>query len=201
MSNIDGIIWSLSPEYENALLFLSSLEKLNDFDACTGIWLDRLGQLVCMSRQQAGAMIGSRELADDDDIYRICLKYKAFVNSCRCTPDEIIEATKIIFGATQVVYSERRDVPATIFLSVSAPFPIWCCLFWAPMTYRTPGGCQSPSELLDRRCGNVWLCRPESASCGLWRGPVCAVYQLTGGKFYGESTCRVCFGGFFRRRR
>lgn len=122
MSNIDGIIWSLSPEYENVLLFLSSLEKLNDFDACTGIWLDRLGQLVCMSRQQAGAMIGSRELADDDDIYRICLKYKAFVNSCRCTPDEIIEATKIIFGATQVVYSERRDVPATIFLSVSAPF-------------------------------------------------------------------------------
>ena len=122
MSNIDGIIWSLSPEDENALLFLSSLEKLNDFDACTGIWLDRLGQLVCMSRQQAGAMIGSRELADDDDIYRICLKYKAFVNSCRCTPDEIIEATKIIFGATQVVYSERRDVPATIFLSVSAPF-------------------------------------------------------------------------------
>ena len=122
MSNIDGIIRSLSTEYENALLFLSSLEKLNDFDACTGIWLDRLGQLVCMSRQQAGAMIGSRELADDDDIYRICLKYKAFVNSCRCTPDEIIEATKIIFGATQVVYSERRDVPATIFLSVSAPF-------------------------------------------------------------------------------
>ncbi len=42
-------------------------------------------------------MIGSRELADNDDIYRVCLKYKAFVNSCRCTPDEIIEATKIIF--------------------------------------------------------------------------------------------------------
>ena len=122
MSNIDGIIWAVAPEYEDVSLFLSSLENLNDFDACTGIWLDRLGQLVCMSRQQAGAMIGSRELADDDDIYRICLKYKAFVNSCRCTPDEIIAATKIIFGATQVVYSERRDVPATIFLSVSAPF-------------------------------------------------------------------------------
>ena len=134
MSNIDGIIWSLSPEYENALLFLSSLEKLNDFDACTGIWLDRLGQLVCMSRQQAGAMIGSRELADDDDIYRICLKYKAFVNSCRCTPDEIIEATKIIFGATQVVYSERRDVPLRFSYRFRHLFPIWCCLFWAPMT-------------------------------------------------------------------
>ena len=47
---------------------------------------------------------------------------KAYVNSCRCTPNEIIEATKIIFGATEVVYSERRDVPATIYLSISAPF-------------------------------------------------------------------------------
>lgn len=45
-----------------------------------------------------------------------------YVNSCRCTPNEIIEATKIIFGATEVVYSERRDVPATIYLSISAPF-------------------------------------------------------------------------------
>ena len=122
MSNLDGIIWAVAPEYENASLFLGGLENLNNFDSCTGVWLDRLGQLVCLTRQQAGAMIGSRELADNDDIYRVCLKYKAFVNSCRCTPDEIIEATKIIFGATQVVYSERRDVPATIFLSISAPF-------------------------------------------------------------------------------
>ena len=112
MSNLDGIIWAVAPEYENASLFLGGLENLNNFDSCTGVWLDRLGQLVCLTRQQAGAMIGSRELADNDDIYRVCLKYKAFV----------IEATKIIFGATQVVYSERRDVPATIFLSISAPF-------------------------------------------------------------------------------
>ena len=67
-------------------------------------------------------MIGSRELADNDDVYRICLKYKAYVNSCHCTPDEIIEATMIIFDATEVVYSERRYIPATIYLSVSAPF-------------------------------------------------------------------------------
>ena len=45
-----------------------------------------------------------------------------FRQAAKSFPDEIIEATKIIFGATQVVYSERRDVPATIFLSISAPF-------------------------------------------------------------------------------
>lgn len=96
--------------------------SINNIDICNGVLLDRIGQLVCLTRQQAGTMIGSRELADNDDVYRICLKYKAYVNSCHCTPDEIIEATMIIFDATEVVYSERRDIPATIYLSVSAPF-------------------------------------------------------------------------------
>ena len=66
-------------------------------------------------REEYGAMAGSvTKLIQQNG--------KLYVNSCRCTPNEIIEATKIIFGATEVVYSERRDVPATIYLSISAPF-------------------------------------------------------------------------------
>ena len=122
MSVLDGIVWAFAPEYEHLMLALGGFEWINNIDKCNGVLLNRIGQLVCLTRQQAGAMIGSRELADNDDIYRVCLKYKAYVNSCRCTPNEIIEATKIIFGATEVVYSERRDVPATIYLSISAPF-------------------------------------------------------------------------------
>ena len=119
MSVLDGIVWAFAPEYEHLMLALGGFEWINNIDKCNGVLLNRIGQLVCLTRQQAGAMIGSRELADNDDIYRVCLKYKAYVNSCRCTPNEIIEATKIIFGATEVVYSERRDVPATIYLSIS----------------------------------------------------------------------------------
>lgn len=122
MSNLDGIPWAFAPEYEELSLALGSIESVNDINACSGILLDRIGQLVCLSRQDAGTMIGSRELADNDEVYRVCLKYKAYVNSCRCTPNEIIEATKIIFGASQVLYSERRDSPATFYLSISAPF-------------------------------------------------------------------------------
>ena len=40
MSNLDGIIWAVAPEYENASLFLGGLENLNNFDSCTGVWLD-----------------------------------------------------------------------------------------------------------------------------------------------------------------
>ena len=182
MSNLDGIIWAVAPEYENASLFLGSLENLNDFDSCTGVWLDRLGQLVCLTRQQAGAMIGSRELADDDDIYRVCLKYKAFVNSCRCTPDEIIEATKIIFGATQVVYSERRDTPATIFLSISAPFSdmVMSILGTHDLIVR-PAGVKVRVDCSTEDAETFWLCGSQSASCRFRRRKVCTVHQLTGG--------------------
>ena len=122
MSNLDGIPLAFAPEYEELSLVLGNIEALNDIDQCTGILLDRIGQFVCLSRREAGTMIGSRELTDNDEVYRVCLKYKAFVNSCRFTPDEIIEATKIIFGASQVLYSEQRDAPATFHLSISAPF-------------------------------------------------------------------------------
>lgn len=121
LSVISSLLWAFAPEYDMLLAALEELKSLNDIDHCSGVLLDRIGDFVCLSRQEAGSMIGNRELADNDDIYRICLKYKAYVNSCRCFPDEIIEATKIIFGATDVVYTERKDEPATIYLSISAP--------------------------------------------------------------------------------
>lgn len=121
LSNISSIIWAFAPEYELLVGALSTLEDLNSVDLCSGVLLDRIGQIVCLSRQEAGSLIGNRELADNDEVYRILLKYKARTNACRCTPDEIIEATEIIFGATEVIYSERKGVPATIFLSITAP--------------------------------------------------------------------------------
>ena len=121
-SVIDGFLEAFSTEFDELTAEFDEFELLNYIDMCSGVQLDRIGQLVGLTRHEAGQMIGSRELADDDKIYSITLKYKAYVNSCRCTPNDIINATKIIFGATQVLYSERTDTPATFYLSVSAPF-------------------------------------------------------------------------------
>lgn len=121
-SSIDGYLSALSDQCEELALRFADLPSLNNIDACVGVQLDRIGQLVGLTRREAGTMIGSRELADDDDVYRLVLKYKAYVNSCECTPNDIITATKLIFGATQVFYSERLDTPATFYLSIFAPF-------------------------------------------------------------------------------
>ena len=121
-SNIDGFLSAFSVELDELSTEFNDLVLLNNIDMCSGVQLDRIGQIVGLTRHEAGVMIGSRELADSDSIYGMTLKYKAYVNSCRCTPNDIIDATKIIFGATQVLYSERTDTPATFYLSISAPF-------------------------------------------------------------------------------
>lgn len=121
-SVIDGFLAAFATEFDELATEFDALDLLNYIDMCSGVQLDRIGQLVGLTRHEAGQMIGSRELADDDSVYSLTLKYKAYINSCRCTPNDIISATKIIFGATQVLYSERTDTPATFYLSIFAPF-------------------------------------------------------------------------------
>lgn len=129
MSNLDGIILAVAPEYENASLFLGGLENLNDFDSCTGVWLDRLGQLVCLTRQQAGAMIGSRELADDDNIYRVCLKYKALSIPADARRMKSSKQPKLFSVQHRwfIVNDETRRQQS--FFRFQHRFPIWSCLF------------------------------------------------------------------------
>ena len=121
-SVIDGFLEAFATEFDALAKEFDNFDLLNYSDMCSGVQLDRIGQLVGLTRYDAGQMIGSRELADDDKIYSLTLKYKAYINSCRCTPNDIISATKIIFDATQVLYSERTDTPATFYLSIFAPF-------------------------------------------------------------------------------
>ena len=71
LSIISSIIWAFAPEYRLLILAILGLESINNIDACEGVQLDRIGEIVVLSRQDAGAMIGNRELADVVAVYRI----------------------------------------------------------------------------------------------------------------------------------
>lgn len=135
MSVLDGVVWAFAPEYEYLSAALGGFEWINNIDICNGVLLDRIGQLVCLTRQQAGTMIGSRELADNDDVYRICLKYKAYVNSCHCTPDEIIEATMIILMQQRSFIVSDVTSRQQFTFQFRRHSPIWSWRFLAHMTW------------------------------------------------------------------
>lgn len=158
MSVIDGIPWAFSPAYEELELALGQIESLNDIDSCSGVLLDRIGQIVCLSRQEAGIMIGSRELADDDSIYRVCLKYKAYVNSCRCTPDEIIEATKLFWGFTGFVQRAARHTSHISSVNICAFFRSSSFDSWISRSYRSSCRRKGQSGLFYSRYRYIRIC-------------------------------------------
>lgn len=101
---------------------LDGVSLLRQIDGCSGVQLDKIGTIVCLSRHQAGIMISDVKLVENDDIYRMLLKYKALLNTSSCTTEDVISGCKLIFNAISVVYSEIPSVPATFYVTVTAKF-------------------------------------------------------------------------------
>lgn len=105
-------------EFANAVEQILSLTNIN---VATGTQLDRIGEIVGLTRAEAGLLCGQSIYFDvvDDDRYRKYLKYKAFRNSNDCTYYSLINAMKEILGSSTVIeYSEDEGYPATIILDI-----------------------------------------------------------------------------------
>lgn len=112
-----------------------------------GIQLDRIGEIVEMTRKQATLVSNKIESVDDieksgnitdvtlmnfikenfntyypeialeDSEYSEYLYYKIFLNSSYCTYDDVIKSLKMFWTKTPIYYQEKPEEPATIFLS------------------------------------------------------------------------------------
>ncbi len=112
--------WSLQlQELRDTVYGISMLRQI---DGCSGDQLDKIGTIVCLSRHEAGIMISDVKLVDDDDVYRLLLKYKALLNTSPCTTEDVIAGCKLVFNAVSVVYSELPSVPATFYVTITAKF-------------------------------------------------------------------------------
>lgn len=100
------------------LLFLLDIEKEE------GEQLDRIGEIVVLSRAQAGLLATQGGSIDfdviDDERYRKYLKYKILANTSHSTYYDIITAVKTIWDVDKVSYNENTDGPAS--LTVSFPY-------------------------------------------------------------------------------
>lgn len=112
-----------------------------------GIQLDRIGEVVDLTRKQATIVSSKIESVDDieksgsilddtlmsfikenfamyypgdslgDAEYSEYLYYKIFLNSSYCTYDDVIKSLKMFWTKTPIYYQEKPEEPATIFLS------------------------------------------------------------------------------------
>lgn len=111
-------------QFEEIFSCLEQMKLILDVDRAQGAQLDRIGDIVVLSRADAGllaAQAGNLDFDVIDDVrYRKYLKYKILANTSNATYKDIITAVKTIWDVEKVKYNENVDGPAS--LTVSFPY-------------------------------------------------------------------------------
>lgn len=107
-------------QLQEAKDFLLSLDINRRIETAEGEQLDRIGDIVCLTRAQAGLYTGNPIPVNvlDDKTYRKFLKYKILLNTSYCTYDELIKGLNYFFVDYNIYYMEDPDWPATIVFKV-----------------------------------------------------------------------------------
>ena len=107
-------------QLQEAKDFLLSLDINRRIETAEGEQLDRIGDIVCLTRAQAGLYTGNPIPVNvlDDKTYRKFLKYKILLNTSYCTYDELIKGLNYFFIDYNIYYMEDPDWPATIVFKV-----------------------------------------------------------------------------------
>lgn len=93
---------------------LRQINEETDISTATGVNLDRIGDIVAMSRKDAAYVLRSARKQMTDDVYRAALRYKAIRNNTNCTYSEIMDAMSLLWDTDIVTYKEDPERPATI---------------------------------------------------------------------------------------
>lgn len=120
----EALLKAIREELEELEKAREELAAMLCIDTAQGEQLDLIGDIVVLSRAQAGLLAaqgGSIEFdVIDDERYRKYLKYKILANTSHSTYYDIITAVQMIWNVDKVSYNENADGPAS--LTVSFPY-------------------------------------------------------------------------------
>ena len=121
---IEALCQCWDRQFEQIFSCLEQMKLILDVDRAQGAQLDRIGDIVVLSRADAGLLAAQAGNLDFDVIedvrYRKYLKYKILENTSNATYKDIISAIKMIWGADKIKYLENEEGPAS--LTVSFPY-------------------------------------------------------------------------------
>ena len=113
--NIEALVEVIGIELQQEADFYEQLRTERDLDHAVEKHHDGVGDIVVMTRKEAGELAGDPIPFDviDDDTYRQYLIYKILKNTCDCTYPDIIKAFKM-FWDYPLYYTEDPEQPATM---------------------------------------------------------------------------------------
>lgn len=123
--NIEKFVTVLGEELNDVFKFFSNIRNKTDLSTVEydkkskeDKQLDGLGDIVVLSRKEAGELLGnpaSVEVISNEE-YHHCLKYKVLKNTCNCTYYDIMKVVDMFWKDEEhrLRYSEDPTYPATI---------------------------------------------------------------------------------------
>ena len=121
---IDALISAIGEQLTDLHWFFTALQDERGILTAIGKQLDGVGDIVCLSRVEAGALACVTEpvYVLDDEQYRNYLIFKIWKNTNNCTYPELIKAFRM-FWKKPLYYHEDPEYPATIFLKTGTLAP------------------------------------------------------------------------------
>ena len=99
--------------------FFDDLDKKRTLQTAEGVQLDRIGDIVSLTRADAGKIIGAGEdYVMDDESYRGILGYKILLNTGNATYYDIVRGIRRFFSLYPIKYSESPEMPASFSLEI-----------------------------------------------------------------------------------
>lgn len=149
--NIKVFMEAITDELQELIAVFEELETLRSLDTAVGVNLDRVGDIVVLTRAQTSGLINDINFdIIDDERYRIFLKYKALRNSNMCTFPELEAVCELLYDAKLLYFNEFDDYPAHFKVRVGAQFDetMLSLLKNSKMTIK-PGGVSVELEFFD----------------------------------------------------
>lgn len=114
-ANIEALMEVIGAELQQVYDFYDQLRQDRGVHTAVGKQLDGVGDIVVMTRMEAGKLAGDPIPFEviDDETYRRYLIYKILKNTCDCTYPDIIKAFRM-FWDRPLYYKEDPAEPATM---------------------------------------------------------------------------------------
>lgn len=120
---INALIDVINRQIKELYDFYAALEKERSVSTAVGRQLDGIGDIVCLTRDEAGALacINRSVYVLEDDPYRDYLIYKIWKNTNNCTYYDIMRALRM-FWDQPLYYREDPNEPATLIWEIPLEF-------------------------------------------------------------------------------
>ena len=109
---LNAILKACATQVDEMIAMFGDLDSLS-IETASGVNLDRIGDIVNLSRVDTFDILNASGIEVTDEVYRKCLTFKVLYNNTDATYYDIMKGLKLLWPDVEITYTEDPEEPAT----------------------------------------------------------------------------------------